>query len=404
MEKDIMKTIEKIDNEVENETLSEQQMREVQEYLKENEGPETKLMNKIIEEHKDEDNSSFPLEEGQASIKIDSRTGLGTIVPEEAKIESELALGDIDENVMENLSEEQLSKSIKDSFDMSDEDVLQLLKVIDRYKKKEKFNVYNAMPESMKEKILSIIGISKEESYKAREQLNLCAKLLVDEFISNAQMDQLFVDFDNALANELNIPSLTDMYSDFLREQIEVDLVKKAGELEKTNPKAAENTRAFIEGFKESYQLTDLINLSKTPGRIRTKLYRDLKMYDKIVRGYRTKASRSKFKFYDVDDLIGILCRVCNTTEDTAKRFIILFCNSIKNEDLDNDMKMAVYTYYFSRNIKALEFIDEDKKSDFTETLITNIKTVLSEIDSFIACHSIELSSKKGGGKNAKRH
>ena len=69
-----------------------------------------------------------------------------------------------------------------------------------------------------------------------------------------------------------------------------------------------------------------------------------------------------------------------------------------------DDMKMAVYTYYFSRNIKALEFIDEDKKSDFTETLITNIKTVLSEIDSFIACHSIELSSKKGGGKNAKRH
>ena len=138
-------------------TLSEQQMREVQEYLKENEGPETKLMNKIIEEHKDEDNSYFPLEEGQASIKIDSRTGLGTIVPEEAKIESELALSDIDENVMENLSEEQLSKSIKDSFDMSDEDVLQLLKVIDRYKKKEKFNIYNAMPESMKEKIKYIL-------------------------------------------------------------------------------------------------------------------------------------------------------------------------------------------------------------------------------------------------------
>lgn len=400
MEKNIMETIEKIDNEMEStnsDTLSDLQMKEVQDYLKNNSGPETERMNKIIEEHKDEDNSCFPLEEGQATVSIDPNTGLGTITPIEEDITFDVPLSDIDENTVEELTDSQLSQSIKTSFDISDEDAVGLLNVINRYRKNEKFNIYNAMPETIQNKILKLAGARKAQTYNAqvREQLNFCAKLLVDEFISNAQLDQAFVDFDQALANELNIPSLTDMYSDFLREQVEVELVKKAEELDETNPKAAANVRKFIEGFKESYQLNELTELVKTPGRLRTKLYRDLKMYNKITRNYRNKVSKSDFKFYDVDEIIGVLCRFCETSEDTAKRLIILFCKSIANCDLDNDMEMAVYVHYFVRNIKSLEFVDDNKKSEFTETLISNLKNVLSEIDSLVAEHESELSNNK---------
>lgn len=279
--------------------------------------------------------------------------------------------------------EEILLRSKEILPDVSKEDIMQMLKVSQRYRKGEKFNIFEELPKTVQGIIM------KECGSVDKSTLKLFSKMVIEEFcteVIDVTLDREAIDFNEALQKTLQIPDITQLYEGYVRDRMEKELKVKAEALEENGfHDGAAVLRGCSEAFTDSYTFKRMRDA--LVGKTRRKLYKDNEFYNRYCNEFNSKIASSKFKITDVYELGRVLDKlapIIGITKDDVLMFVILFCKTCQNYDANNTTD-GIFMYYTIRNILNMEHhgltAPENKEPDeFDQIIINNIASLVNDI------------------------
>lgn len=399
--------------------LSEEQLNTIVETLDNNVDPATDALNKVLAGEIPEgetvsisDDEIDALMDGDFSIFDDIPTLMGPIetVPVEESTE------------LSEETEAHINSSL-DQFGLSDDDTMELLSIIRRYKAGENFSVYNAMPESMKTIINRTIATANIGVAPDARIRNMFAKNMLDEFIMDADIDKEFDEFERQLKEELKIPNLMDMYSEHTRETMEEILPKKADELEAQYPETAANIRKVSANFTDSYKFDRVIDTLLHNRKARTRTIKDVDNLKRFIDEFNFIAGKGTIKIEDMGNVAKNLAKFFDgITNDKGlvtapwisdeykeklyidgydvAKVIILICKTCKSLTI-GDLFDTSFMYYTVKNISSLAHVDVEKPTDFSIEVANNLLKVVSKIRDVEA--EREEEKKNDTGKKGKK-
>lgn len=336
------------------------------------------------EEETVEDNSGIPyhvLNKGElvktnVKVSIDPETGMQMVmgVAEDAN-QKGISLSDVltgeDEIKLATITED-TCKELGD-LGLSEEDTQQLYSIILRYQAKEKFNIYNELP-AMVRNMVDNLAMSKSPKV-----LSEVSKNILEFFINQLHMEQEFIDLQESLKKELEIPGVVDMYAEHLIKSMEVDLIKKADEIEEKDPEKAKQLRHVSKTFTDTYKFTlQRLELDSNP-KIVKKINKDLKKFNRHCMEFNYKYQNSKFKITNVSLLVNCLERHLgeDISTDDIKKFVLLFTNICRNMS-DKNIIEHTFMYYTIKNILTIEHLQKD--NEFYINMINDITDIINRI------------------------
>ena len=311
--------------------------------------------------------------------------------PNKELSESNASIFDVAEGKGTEISDEVVEDRVKDQmsamFDLPDEEMIDFCQLINEYRKDKSSvpNVYYRMPESVK-RIIQNVGVEQGVPWT---EYNRVARMFMDELISQAELDDIFVDFERSLNEALKIPTLSDMYSEHTKEVMDVKIPEIIEKIKDTEPENAKTLERIRDEFHDAYSLKRLKEHVSENARTRKLMRRD---YEKVLRfcdEFNLMNTRSKFKMPDCRSIVPALDRVLieeelpddsriiemDITEKDVSKFIVLFCRSCMNMNAD-DIFDAAYMYYALKNITMLNLTNETK-TPFAAELINNICDII---------------------------
>lgn len=293
--------------------------------------------------------------------------------------------GPSDEDI-ENRAKENLSQLMN----LSDSEMISFCAMMTKYRKDKNSvpNVYKEMPFSIQQ-MISKMTLEQGLSFT---ECNKIAKLFMDEFIAQAELDETFVDVERSLDEALKMPSIADMYSEHTQEVMNVripEIIERIKDTEPENAKLLEDIRAQ---FDKAYDLSELKVHFNEVARTRKLMRRDCDDPIKYCDEFNFINERSKFKMPDCRSIGPALCNVfidgnygdntrvkdMNITMTDLNKFVILFCRTSMNMD-GSKLLDAAYMYYALRNITMLNLTNETK-TPFAAELINNICDIIEFI------------------------
>ena len=359
--------------------LTDDQLKEVTNTLAETRNDTDKLMEKIELEHANDDNSNAPLEEGVGEIIGDG------IILESSEEDNFDHLENIDKD-LDKIIEDNINSSLSDKFELNDEDALKFASVISRIRNKEKFNVYNELPDKLKKYIDDTVSdqINNVSANKRAAYLTMVSKLLIEELISDSEFDTLSIDLEKAMKELL--PTPIEMYSEVNREYIEDKFLEVAEKIKEEDPVKAQNLLNMRQGFINAYKFENMYNLLNTTNII-NKIRKADKLWGRIESSYYRIASVCKFKLYPLLETKYDLMKI-GLSEESAVRVCALFVYEY------NDIARNSFANYFEMNVRNLTLID-NFVSDFSKSIKDNLFNLSSLIDQRVLERETELLNNK---------
>ena len=375
--------------------LTDDEIDQIVETLKENQSENTKKLREIIN-----DDSKYPynalrrdLKSGYAKVKIDQESGVKHIVGPTELEKDMLGLDDIDtEEKLIDISNEEIIKNSKQQFEglnINEEDANKLITILTRVNSGEEFNILSELPSSIKKMIYSMSDDFKPAT------LNANAKLFVNMFLNELKTDKELVNFQNALKKELNIPEIPDLFEKFQKDLMEKDIIKKADELEAKGFKdKADKLRGISKSYISSYKYDKFFTALDNKCQCCKRLDKEIKKYKRYCNNFNYKYENNAFSINDVDLVTKTLSRhLENISEDSIKKFVVMFCRICMNLN-PNNMDEHAYMYYTIKNILSLDFLDHENK--FYKELINSVTEVINKIEEY---NKIELKEKDSNGR-----
>ena len=281
------------------------------------------------------------------------------------------------------------------SYDLTDDEVINMLDIISNMKKDPKYPVYKNMPEKLKAVVKEI---ALKNSIPAN-QFNALARMLMLEFVSDSAIQNVFIDLEKSLNEALKLPSVMDLYTEHTRTVMEENIPKMVEEIKDTEPEKAELLLKVKDEFTKSYTYSfakeEFINNS----RLRKAVRKHDKNLKKVLDEFNFRNQKSNFKMNDVRELPEVLAYILGSETvsiynsykadnmeppahvqkayalradyDDIGKFCILICKSCENHN-PKDITDAAYMYYMMKNIIALKHSNE-AKTEFAAELINNI-------------------------------
>lgn len=316
--------------------------------------------------------------------------------------------------------------ALKSDDSLSEEDAIALVSLIKAYKENKSINVYPLLPKIMKDTVEEIARANN----MSMTEYNKIAKVVLEEFISNAEFEQEYIDIQKSLDDILDMPSVVDMYSEHMREVMEEKIPEVSEKIKDEDPKTAELLLNVKKSFTNAYTFSYAKEMYENTTRIRKLVRRGNER--ELALATRTFNARNKdTKFilsnpYELPEVLKLIliekpneakekCEL-NKTEvsDNYKRIIdmnitesdifklgILLFESCSTLDV-NDIVDASYMYYMLKNIITLKLTGEGK-TNFAVELINNICDTISFIRNkeieFYAEHMDESKPRKKSGK-----
>lgn len=319
-------------------------------------------------------NKEEQLLKGEALVEVDPVTGLRRIVGVAGAPEKKISFTDI----IEGNEDEEMNKITKDQskvlsdFGLSDDESMELFKVITKFQAGEKFNIYNELPETVKDMIKNTTMSNNPKV------LSEAAKNMIAFFINQLNIEKEFIDLQDSIKKELDMPGIADIYADHLVQAMEKDIIEKANSLEEAGEiEKASKLRAISNTYTDTYKMTlEYLELDNNP-KIVKKIAKDLKKFNKHCMEFNFKYQDSKFKIKDVKLLLPCLTRHLEYNEIDVKKFILLFINICKNMT-SKDILEHTFMYYTITNILTIDHIEKD--SEFKDTILENVKSVIDKI------------------------
>lgn len=280
-----------------------------------------------------------------------------------------------------NTEMQEVADSIAEKWNIPPTEMMELFKIADKYRKNEKFSIYNAMPDSVKRIINQQIlesGVASDSHSRS-----LYCGIFMEEFISefvDKHLDQEIVDFNKSIQETLGgITNVADMYSGHIRYMMEVELRKKAEAA--TDPAAKDIYLGCANAFSDSWTYRRMLELIDSNSKVRRKLYKENFQFERFCSEMDFRNRDSKFSIRNskqlYDAMIQHLAGDLKLTADDCKAFTILFIKSTYEMDMKN-IKDAMYVYYVIFNIVNLGF--DTNKSKFYHAIVNNIKKVFNRI------------------------
>lgn len=278
---------------------------------------------------------------------------------------------------LQSADDDTLVKELAGDINISAQALRELLEIVNRRLKGEKFNAYRESPDEVKllvdsyvsEGLKYMMPVNNSQSLNAAR--NRIATNLIDEFIHNIKMDRAKTDFAKELENIYNNSSI--MVSEEGLEYIEE---RNAAYREATNAIADENKRSrmndILDRIEEARNLTELKEFAKTCKIKRFDIERpDKRVYSAFLSKYRDSVNN----IYDITIAETVLTRQlaqygCDKID--VIMLLIAFCKQCKNYSVDNVLDHA-YMYYF---LYYCVMLDGDKSDKFRNNLLEVIKNV----------------------------
>lgn len=386
--------------------INETQIDEVAKVLEENKSAED---DRIMESAKKNALEEHVDEECVKTVSVDPQSGKPIILEEEDTdqyiFNDDLDIGQVNDGELEKNNYEKFKNALvntaKKSSDISDESAVKLLNTISAYTKGEKpSKLLATLPDEFKKMVNDLYASSQGQMSKSK-----ILAFLLDNFIAEANLEKEIVDFQTTMEKTLDIPSIIDMYSEHIKEIMEEKTLESADRLEAAGEKdKADLLRKVSEAFTDTYTFRSLRLHLHNDRKARNHITKDVKNYTKFCRNFNLKNESSKFAINDVSLMAPILVRVLDISEESAKKFVILFCKRCENLS-SSDVVDCAYMYYFIKNILTLDYINE-AKTDFSVNLIKSIDDMINEIIDVEVKHNAEIAlerRKKEEKKNKRK-
>lgn len=356
--------------------LTEDQISKVYETLEEK--SENSNKDKLEEAKQETENSNYeeakPMEtQGVGTPQFDEEAlreaGLSDEYIEELK-----NTPDIDMNVSEG------ENDYKDAFKeygISDEDSIELLKIIMQYKNDGKSEgLYDKVPQSVKNLADGLVVVGKGESVKVSK--DNATKVLIDSFINDAKFSKSIDEFNEEM-NDLYIKT-SEEYKYLMNEYIE-GLYKDIDKIRVEDPEKAETLERIKLAFDNAGKFTrELEYLNHTSAKKLKKAVQN--SYDNECFYFNKKVNATDIKLPDIREMYPIIKKALpGFTELQIKEFIVTICKASYNLDVVNRIEDLAYIYRSVENIFAFRVIEmADFESDFAKEIFGNVSVVIKKI------------------------
>jgi len=269
------------------------------------------------------------------------------------------------------------------------EDIKGFLDALNRYRKGEKISYYNILPESIKKNIDMIIGHAQIGYASQREARNYVIEGLFDQIIQENYTNMMVTDFDQSL--EASYKQLYDetkgefsKYNNNQRYIYETYILEYADKIEEEHPEKAESCRKIHDMFVQSYTYEDMYNMYKDTGKLRVKKI-EIEKFEKTCKAWLHRYSDHKMVINNLIDTFPVLkseLEEFRYSDDTIKKFIILFTKYTMNMSPDN-IEEHVFMYYFIKNILSLKYHNKEDEEEvkFYDKVRQNIIKFLNLIE-----------------------
>ena len=353
---------------------------------------EREFLDNINEKYKDRnDYEDTPFIEEEHKVFVNSDGELidcGVDGGQNGSVKSiENGSGDLLEEIIENgtkeitdlPSEESISKELKDTFNLSDEEAAQFMMMLVRIKNGEKFGVYNSLPESLKSMVNS--GLMSNHIPPTMENKNFFARSIIDDVLKSIEDDESFIELDKALSEVTKIPNLFDFEVETWQETFEVKLVEAAKACEEEKPAVAKSLIEISEAWKDTYSFRRQYEFLESSESARNRVTKNVRDYSKYVERFLLEAKKSKYIINDVSIVTRALTKYFGDeySDTIYKAFTILLINTCTGLDFNKPDHVA-YISYSIKNLITLEFLDKTRITEFNIKFTENIKKLLDYI------------------------
>ena len=280
-------------------------------------------------------------------------------------------------NVAEEIHEtEKDIKDVLDLYDLDDAGVAQMLKVIEEYKAGNTSGLYNRLPSKMQDMVNGFIAAEAGSIPVGIKTINTMrnstAKMLIDEFLSDAKMSTAVDEFNSEMADVMT--EMNAEYDRMLNEAID-GVFSKIEEIESEDPEKAERIRQVKNSFDAAAEFNEQLEFAKrTPIK---KFNKFLNRYKDDVHYFNKRVNSNSFgvKVTNIEELVPVIkLGLPQYSEDEIKLFVISICRTIPNTD---ELAGIAYVYRMVSAIYKYKFTSIDEKG---EIIFNNISKVIEAI------------------------
>ena len=345
--------------------------------------------------------------------KVTSVEGLQEAIAAESKDENsdddrEMTIEEFNDVPATELSvpDDVLTSALMEKYDNVDtQDALKLIEVMNRYKSGEKFNVFEALPDSLKQ------AIAKEAMSVGADKatINFFAKSFINDLVNNTYLDEEIKDFNKELKEVLapmnNIAgTIMDEYSDEVYHKFTNNLEDKANEIQDTDPDKANELREVSKAFNDAISLKRVCDIiEKTPSLI-NKAYKNARdnwtsfrnEYDKKVS--LVNPSPRTIQYYETGLYNTKFSK--DYSPEYMRTIIVLVANTVLRAVEENTLTEHVYAYYASNAMYTIAFTANN--SEVNNIVMNALNSIFEKIDEYMA-PLLARNSKKNRKRNKKK-
>lgn len=382
------------------ESISEDQVKDVMQVLKEarEQSEDLKVLaslpsNNGVEEHAPEDG-----EEAVATVVTNTATGERSVVgvtsiPDylaevDKEIDAKRALEPVE------VTEEPISKEVVEDFtkknaffenvNMDDAEILQLMNVVHRVQRKEKFNIYKALPLSIQNEVDRFAAANGYGglSVEAKTGKNAAAEFLVESFVAEMSISQGVMDLNNELSKIMGEMNLAGVGFSIEYAKEREKILEKYIEEHPDNVEQIESLKNILKAIDDAYTLSPLILAAKEHkiGRIKKiELEKPKKIVDRFLAKY---LDNPQYNIYSVYDAMKVLYRKTKNdlSENDIYLFFIAFCKYCKNFKPEIPVENA-FMYYVPYNCIMLDGCVGEYE-EYGNVFVNNVKEVINALKS----------------------
>ena len=345
--------------------------------------------------------------------KVTSVEGLQEAIAAESKDENsdddrEMTIEEFNDVPATELSvpDDVLTSALMEKYDNVDtQDALKLIEVMNRYKSGEKFNVFEALPTSLKQAIAAeamSVGADKAT-------INFFAKSFINDLVNNTYLDEEIKDFNKELKEVLapmnNIAgTIMDEYSDEVYHKFTNNLEDKANEIQDTDPDKANELREVSKAFNDAISLKRVCDIiEKTPSLI-NKAYKNARdnwtsfrnEYDKKVS--LVSPSPRTIQYYETGLYNTKFSK--DYSPEYMRTIIVLVANTVLRAVEENTLTEHVYAYYASNAMYTIAFTANN--SEVNNIVMNALNSIFEKIDEYMS-PLLARNSKKNRKRNKKK-
>ena len=282
----------------------------------------------------------------------------------------------IPSNIAESIEEDEADiKDVLNNYDLDDESMIQMLKLIDEYKAGNQSSIYSRLPAKMQEMVNGILMTETNGAISFKQitsMRNSIAKMLINSFISDAKISAAVDDFNEEMSSTIN--EMNKEYDNMVGDAID-SVFNRIEEIRAENPEQAERIESVKNAFDAATTFEKQLEFAKhtSAGKFNKYLIRykdDVYYFNKKVNN-----NAAGVKVSNIEEIVPIIkMALPQYTEEDIKKFVICICRTVSNTD---ELAEISYQYRMISSIYRYKFTPIDEKG---EIIFGNISKVIDAI------------------------